>query len=168
LQHPPELVPALLTRVQEAQADIVVGSRKADIFGPLGLSRKRAMTSQLLTLLARAWFPRLLKNVSDPLTGLFLVRRAALNMIVLRPDGFKILLEILIRCPGLRVSEIQFDFAHRHEGESKADFQEGMRFFRHLRPTNPSRAWWRWLWAVSCWTWPRLPCWRRCCLWPGG
>ena len=132
LQHPPELIPALLARAQEAQADIVVGSRKADIFGPLGLSRKRAMTSQLLTLLARAWFPRLLKNVSDPLTGLFLVRRAALDVAALRPDGFKILLEILIRCPGLRVSEIQFDFARRHEGESKADLQEGMRFFRHL------------------------------------
>ncbi len=132
LQHPPEVLPVLLARAQEARADIVVGSRKADIFGPLGLSRKRAMTSQLLTLLARAWFPRLLKNVSDPLTGLFLVRRAALNTAVLRPDGFKILLEILIRCPGLRVSEIQFDFASRHEGESKADFQEGMRFFRHL------------------------------------
>ncbi len=132
LQHPPEVLPALLARAQEARADIVVGSRKADIFGPLGLSRKRAMTSQLLTLLARAWFPRLLKNVSDPLTGLFLLRRAALNTAVLRPDGFKILLEILIRCPGLRVSEVHFDFASRHEGESKADFQEGMRFFRHL------------------------------------
>lgn len=132
LQHPPEVLPVLLARAQEARADIVVGSRKADIFGPLGLSRKRAMTSQLLTLLARAWFPRLLKNVSDPLTGLFLLRRAALNTAVLRPDGFKILLEILIRCPGLRVSEVQFDFASRHEGESKADFQEGVRFFRHL------------------------------------
>ena len=132
LQHPPELVPVLLARAVAARADIVVGSRKCDVFGPLGLSRKRAMTSQLLTLLARAWFPRLLRNVSDPLTGLFLVRRAAVDTAVLRPNGFKILLEILIRCPGLRVSEIHFDFASRHEGESKADFQEGMNFFRHL------------------------------------
>ncbi len=132
LQHPPALIPLLLARAQEADADIVVGSRKADIGGPRGLSRKRAMTSQLLTLLARAWFPRLLKNVSDPLTGLFLLRREALDIEVLRPDGFKILLEILIRCPGLRVSELYFDFAERHDGESKADFREGMRFFRHL------------------------------------
>ena len=132
LQHPPELVPVLLARAVEAQADIVVGSRKCDLFGPLGLGRKRAMTSQLLTLLARAWFPRLLRNVSDPLTGLFLVRQSAIDTAVLRPNGFKILLEILIRCPGLRVSEIHFDFASRHEGESKADFQEGLNFFRHL------------------------------------
>lgn len=132
LQHPPETIPALLARAQEADADVVVGSRKAGRWGPLGLSRKRALTSQALTLLARFWFPRLLKNVSDPLTGLFLVRRQAIDIEALRPDGFKILLEILIRCPGLRVSECHFDFAPRHEGDSKADFREGMRFFRHL------------------------------------
>ncbi len=132
LQHPPEMIPVLLARAQEAGADVVVGSRKAGRWGPLGLSRKRALTSQALTLLARMWFPRLLKNVSDPLTGLFLMRRQAIDVEALRPDGFKILLEVLIRCPGLRVSECYFDFAPRHEGDSKADFREGMRFFRHL------------------------------------
>ncbi|MCL4264175.1 MAG: polyprenol monophosphomannose synthase [Anaerolineae bacterium] len=132
LQHPPEIIPVLLARAQEAEADVVVGSRKAGRWGPLGLSRKRALTSQALTLLARIWFPRLLKNVSDPLTGLFLVRQQAIDVEALRPDGFKILLEILIRCPGLRVSECHFNFANRHEGDSKADFREGMRFFRHL------------------------------------
>ena len=132
LQHPPEVIPHMLARAVEANADLVVGSRQADLSGPRGLSRRRAMTSQLLTLLARAWFPRLLKNVSDPLTGLFLVRREAIDVDALRPDGFKILLEILIRCPGLRVSEIHFEFATRHGGESKADLREGIRFFRHL------------------------------------
>lgn len=132
LQHPPEVIPALLARAQEAGADIVVGSRKISVLNPGGLSRRRAAVSLGLTLLARFWFPRLLKNVSDPLTGLFLVRRAAIDETALRPDGFKILLEILIRCPGLRVSEVHFDFANRHEGDSKADVREGMRFFRHL------------------------------------
>ncbi|HFQ92642.1 MAG TPA: glycosyltransferase [Anaerolineae bacterium] len=132
LQHPPEMIPALLARAREADADIVVGSRQAGMWGPRGLSRQRALTSQALTFLARAWFPRLLKNVSDPLTGLFLARRAAIDLEALRPDGFKILLEILIRCPGLRVSELHFAFAPRRDGESKADFREGMRFFRHL------------------------------------
>ena len=132
LQHPPEMIPALLGRARQADADIVVGSRQAGLWGPYGLSRQRALTSQALTFLARAWFPRLLKNVSDPLTGLFLARRVAIDLDALCPDGFKILLEILIRCPGLRVSELHFAFAERQEGESKADFREGMRFFRHL------------------------------------
>jgi glycosyltransferase involved in cell wall biosynthesis len=132
LQHPPEMVALLLEQAKHTRADIIVGSRKADAFGPLGLNRRRSITSQLLTILARMVFPRLLKNVSDPLTGLFLVRRTAVDLTLLQPDGFKILLEILIRHPEFRVSEIHFDFAPRHGGQSKADMQEGLRFFRHL------------------------------------
>jgi dolichol-phosphate mannosyltransferase len=132
LQHPPEMMRQLYRYGQETGADIIVGSRQGTLLGPLGLSRARALTSQMLTILARALFPQLLKNVSDPLTGLFLVRRARLDTAVLRPDGFKILLEILVRTPNLRVSELHFDFARRHSGQSKADFREGVRFFRHL------------------------------------
>lgn len=132
LQHPPELIPRLLAQAKRAAADIVVASRQADLLGPVGLSRARAFTSQTLTILARMVFPRVLKNVSDPLTGFFLVRRAAIDTSVLQPQGFKILLELLVRHPDLRVSELHFDFAPRHEGQSKADLHEGMRFFRHL------------------------------------
>ncbi len=132
LQHPPEAVSQLLGQAERTGADLVVASRRADFIGPVGLSRARAMTSQTLTILARGLFPRVLKNVSDPLTGYFLVRRSALDLDTLQPDGFKILLEILVRHPELHVSEIFFDFAPRHEGQSKADLNEGMRYFRHL------------------------------------
>ena len=132
LQHPPEVVPRLLKHAQVTGADMVVGSRTADLAGPRGLGLGRALTSQALTVMARTVFPRLLKNASDPLTGLFLVRRQAVDPESLRPDGFKILLEILVRSPHLHVSEVFFDFAPRHEGDSKADLHEGFRFFRHL------------------------------------
>lgn len=132
LQHPPELIPRLLAQANRTGADLVVASRQADFLGPVGLSCIRALTSQVLTILARMVFPRVLKNVSDPLTGFFLARRAAINTSVLQPQGFKILLELLARHPDMRVTEIHFDFAPRHEGQSKADLHEGMRFFRHL------------------------------------
>ncbi|HEX6386359.1 MAG TPA: glycosyltransferase family 2 protein [Anaerolineae bacterium] len=132
LQHPPEVVPRMLTHAQATGADMVVGSRTADLTGPRGLGFWRALTSQALTIMARTVFPRLLKNASDPLTGLFLIRRQAVDADLLRPDGFKILLEILVRCPHLHVSEVFFDFAPRHHGASKADLHEGFRFFRHL------------------------------------
>lgn len=132
LQHPPEIIPRLLDQANRTGADIVVASRQADLLGPVGLSRARAFTSQVLTILARMVFPRVLKNVSDPLTGFFLVRRAAIDTAVLQPQGFKILLEILVRHPDMRVTEMHFDFAPRREGQSKADLNEGMRFFRHL------------------------------------
>ena len=129
LQHPPEMMLRLYQHAQNTGADVVVGSRAADFKGPKGLSLGRTLTSQALTILARTVFPRILKNSSDPLTGLFLVRRTAVSLNQLRPDGFKILLEILVRCPNLHVSELFFDFAERHSGESKADFQEGRSIF---------------------------------------
>ena len=132
LQHPPELIPRLLAQANRTGADIVVASRQANLLGPVGLSRARAFTSQTLTILARMVFPRVLKNVSDPLTGFFLARRAAIDPAVLQPEGFKILLELLVRHPDLRVTELHFDFAPRHDGQSKANLNEGMRFFRHL------------------------------------
>ncbi len=132
LQHPPEIIPHLLDQANRTGADVVVASRLADLLGPVGLSRMRALTSQLLTILARMVFPRVLKNVSDPLTGFFVLRRAAVDTTSLQPEGFKILLEILVRHPDLRVTELHFDFAPRHEGQSKADLNEGVRFFRHL------------------------------------
>ncbi len=132
LQHPPEVIPHLLDQANRAGADIAVASRRADLLGPVGLSRARALNSQLLTILARMIFPRVLKNVSDPLTGFFLVKRAAIDTTILQPEGFKILLEILVRNPDLRVTETHFDFAPRHQGQSKADLNEGLRFFHHL------------------------------------
>lgn len=132
LQHPPEVVPLLLERGKVSSAEIVVASRQANRLGPVGLTRSRSLISNGLTLFARALFPRSLKDVSDPLTGFFLVKRSALDISRLRPDGFKILLEILVRHPDLRASELFFDFALRHAGTSKADLREGARFFRHV------------------------------------
>ncbi len=132
LQHPPETIPRMWEKAEKSAADLVVGSRRGDVVGPLGLTKTRSLTSKSLTILARMLFPGLLRNVSDPLTGLFLVKRSKIHVDELRPDGFKILLEILVRCPYLHVTEIYFDFAPRYEGQSKADFREGVRFFRHL------------------------------------
>ncbi len=132
LQHPPETIVRMWEQAEKTGADIIVGSRSGDLFGPYGLSRLRSLNSKALTIVARTLFPRRLKNVSDPLTGLFLARREAVDVQSLRPDGFKILLEILVRNPALQVSEVHFQFAPRHSGESKADVREGGRFFRHL------------------------------------
>lgn len=132
LQHPPEVIPQLLAQAQKTGAQLVVGSRKTDLIGPLGLAPRRAFIAQLLNLLARLIFPHQLKNVSDSLTGLFLVRRKAIDVTQLHPGGFKILLELLVRIPDVYVSEVHFDFGERMEGQSKADLNEGLQFLRHL------------------------------------
>lgn len=82
-------------------------------------------------MLTRAMFPIRLKDVSDPMTGFFLVDRRSLPLHNLQPRGFKILLEILARNT-LRIAEVPFHFADRQGGVSKASFAQGLHFLAQL------------------------------------
>ena len=128
LQHPPSAIAHLRTQAEATESDLVVASRFRDGGSIAGLSAVRRVISSLLVMLARLAFPRRLRDVSDPLTGFFLVRRDALDLAPLRPNGFKILLEILVRTPNLAVSEIPFRFGVRPAGESKASVREVVRY----------------------------------------
>lgn len=133
LQHPPEVVPQLLRRAVEARADVVVASRYIEGGSGEGLAGlRRRLVSQGATTLAKTAFPVRLRGCSDPMSGFFLVRREALDPDVLRPDGFKILLEILGRHRRLRVAEVPFTFGERHAGDSKARLSQGLVYLRHL------------------------------------
>jgi dolichol-phosphate mannosyltransferase len=128
LQHPPELIAALLEQAESRDLDIVVASRYCGQGDSSSFGWVRAMASRSTTTAARALFPRRLRDVSDPMSGFFLVRREALELDELRPRGFKILLEILVRHPRLRAAEVSFEFGERHAGRSKASIREAMRY----------------------------------------
>jgi putative flippase GtrA len=132
LQHPPAVIARMLERATGGGYDLVVGSRfqpegDADQFGAL----RRAL-SWLSKRGARALFPDRLRAVSDPMSGFFLVRKAAVDLDRLHPRGFKILVEILVRTPRLRVSEVGFHFGERFSGESKAGAREAGRYLAQL------------------------------------
>ena len=132
LQHPPAVIAELFAKAQETDADVVVASRyctngSAGSFGMLRAAVSRASGSA-----AHVFFPLRLRGVSDPMSGFFLVRRDAVELERLRPRGFKILLEILVRTSGLRVAEVPFEFGKRFAGESKASLREGVRYLGHL------------------------------------
>lgn len=132
LQHPPEEIPELWHRYSRGDVDVVIASRYAGGGTAGGLAdRTRVMVSKASTAVTRAMFPIRLKDVSDPMTGFFLVDRRTIDAEQLRPRGFKILLEILARRP-MRVAEIPFDFADRHAGESKASVRQGLHFLTQL------------------------------------
>lgn len=132
LQHPPECIPNLVTTAESRSVDLVVASRYCSN-GEIGnFGRIRAMVSRGSTLAAKALFPRRLRHVDDPMSGFFLVRRAAIDLDQLHPNGFKILLEIVARTPGLRVGSVPFRFGERFAEASKASISEGLRFLRTL------------------------------------
>ena len=116
LQHPPEEIRDIYARFAQGDVDVVVASRYAGDGTSAGLAdRTRVLVSKASTALTRAMFPIRLKDVSDPMTGFFLIDRRAVDAATLQPRGFKILLEILAR-KNLRVAEVPFDFAGRHAG----------------------------------------------------
>jgi dolichol-phosphate mannosyltransferase len=141
LQHPPETAAVLAATAMRHDSDIVVGTRYAG-----GGSRSdglagggRMLVSSSGTRLVKNLFPRRLAMVSDPLSGLFAFRRAAVDLGRLKPTGFKILLEILIRNPVARVAEVAYCFAPRAAGDSKASLRQGMTFARHVARLRRSR-----------------------------
>ena len=132
LQHPPEKIPEMLERFGEGDVDIVVASRYAGGGTAHGLAdRSRVLVSKASTAVTKAMFPLRLRDVTDPMTGFFLVSRSAVDLDGLRPQGFKILLEILVRRT-FRVAEVPFHFADRHAGESKASLRQGVHFLAQL------------------------------------
>lgn len=132
LQHPPEFIPKILEHAQQTRSDIVVGSRLAPGGDASSLGFKRTIISKVFATTTRVTFPQRLRSVTDPLTGFFILRRAAVNPDDLHPDGFKILLEILVSHPALTVSEIPIQFGYRNAGDSKASMRETLRFLQSL------------------------------------
>lgn len=133
LQHPPEDIPELYRRFRHHDdVDLVVASRYVGAGSARGLAdRGRVMVSRVSTMLTKAMFPIRLREVSDPMTGFFLVDRRSIDLEALKPRGFKILLEILAR-KSMRVAEVPFQFADRHAGASKASLRQGVRFLVQL------------------------------------
>jgi dolichol-phosphate mannosyltransferase len=131
LQHPPEIVPSLLAKI-EGGADLAVASRYMPGGSREGLDGNiRNLVSRTCTWLAQGVFPEA-RRTSDPLSGFFCCRRAAIKGLELKPRGFKILLELLVCAPRLRVADVPFVFAARLAGESKASTRQGVLFLGHL------------------------------------
>ena len=116
----------------DAGADLVVASRYVSggsAGGLAGLSRH--LVSRAAGAVARVLFHEA-RQSTDPLSGFFLCRRRLIDGIEFRPVGFKILLELLVCVPGLRVVDVPLRFQARAAGSSKASARQGLLFLRHL------------------------------------
>ncbi len=133
LQHPPELAAKLVAVGRQRGLDLVAGSRYQGSGSAEGLDGGyRHSVSSVTTRLVKLVFPRRLSRLSDPMSGFFAVRLAALQLASLDPIGFKILLEIAVRQTRLTIAEVPFSFGARLAEQSKAGTREGLRFARHL------------------------------------
>lgn len=128
LQHDEAILVRMLHRLQDDEADVIVGTRYCQGGSALGLAGHRGTISRAATVLTH----RLLQvSISDPMSGFFMVRRECFENIAprLSHDGFKILLDMLATAKGeLRVAEEPYDFRERVAGESKFDLRTGLEF----------------------------------------
>jgi dolichol-phosphate mannosyltransferase len=122
LQHDEAILPQMLARA-EAGADLVIGSRFTGSGSAAGgFSATRAWGSSVATRLSSVVAGQ---EVSDPMSGFFLMRRLEFERVVpaLASDGFKILLDLIVtsRRQGrpLSIVEVPYTFRQRHAGESK-------------------------------------------------
>lgn len=131
LQHPPELIPALLEALETTGADVAVASRNIRGGGYEAFSRARRLASRIASWLAWALLRRA-RLVSDPMSGFFAVRTRVIQDVPLRPLGYKILLEILVRGRLRHVAEVPYRFRARVGGQSKLTARQHGEYLRHL------------------------------------
>jgi dolichol-phosphate mannosyltransferase len=121
LQHPPELLPQLLSAIKDGR-DLVIGSRYT-AGGDLG----RWNPMRKLLSAAAVWVTWPLQRgdlrAKDPMSGFFMVRSRCLPQGAFQKTGFKLLLEILVRGRIQSVVEVPFAFGLRYRGASKANFR---------------------------------------------
>ena len=129
LSHPPEKIPEMLAAL-DAGMDAAVGSRfveggsTADDWGLL-----RWLNSRIATLLALP-----LTTLSDPMSGFFAIRKSTvLGGREFNPVGYKIFLELIVKCGCRQIADIPIHFENRQFGKSKLTFKEQLKYIKHLR-----------------------------------
>src|SRR3984957_5889968 len=120
LQHDETLLPTMLDALRAPDCDVVVASRYMETGGVGDWTKDRLLFSRVATRLADYV---LRSPLTDPMSGFFMLKRNAFDQVVrkLSTQGYKILLDILLSGPGLRVKEIPYTFRTRIHGESKLD-----------------------------------------------
>jgi dolichol-phosphate mannosyltransferase len=130
LSHPPEILPRMIDALACDHVEFVIGSRYIKGGGTdaqWGLFRK--LNSRVATLMARPFC-----RVQDPLAGYFALPRVVFQRAeALNPIGYKIGLELIVKCRCERIVEVPIKFENRHIGQSKLSGREQINYIRHLK-----------------------------------
>lgn len=121
LQHDESLLPQMLTAIKAEDLDVIIGSRHVAGGGVGDWDRRRVAISGFAARLARLIIAA---ELTDPMSGFFMVSRPAFERAVRRlsGQGFKILLDLFASTPvAYRFKEIPYVFSQRQHGESKLD-----------------------------------------------
>jgi len=130
LQHPPEVIPALLKEIQ-SDADIAIASRYVKGGGCQGWGLVRRIISKGAIFLAHLLLPAT-RKISDPVSGFFLFKKQVVADADLQPVGYKILLEILAVGQFQKIAEVPYTFCVRQRGKSKLSARQQIDYLKHI------------------------------------
>lgn len=129
LSHPPEKIPQMILALGSGQ-QFVIGSR----YVPGGSTDDdwgigRWLNSLVATILARP-----LTSARDPMSGFFALRKRDFDAASeLNPIGYKIGLELIVKCGFENVGEVPIHFSDRLYGKSKLSLAEQLKYLQHVR-----------------------------------
>jgi dolichol-phosphate mannosyltransferase len=132
LQHPPETLALLIEALEKQGGDIAVASRHVRGGGVSKWNIFRRGISWGATLAASWMLPGTLTTVRDPMSGYFAIHRSVIEGCTLKPEGYKILLEVLARGHYQAVIEVPYTFIERQQGRSKLGLRQYREFITHL------------------------------------
>jgi dolichol-phosphate mannosyltransferase len=135
LQHPPEILRGMYCAMLYG-ADICIPSRFIPGGSDGGLDCYRKMVSLGARSIGKCAIHNL-KYISDPTSGLFMLRRQMLEGVKLNPVGWKIGVEILAMCPYNKVIEIPYVFQRRNNGKSKLSTKVSIEYLKQLYMLMP-------------------------------
>jgi dolichol-phosphate mannosyltransferase len=126
--HPPALVPRMYAAFVATGADMLVASRYVQGGGTEGWPMGRRVMSRVA-----CWMARPLTPIRDAVSGFFMIRHELAATTVVKADGFKIGLELLVRARPAHLVELPFEFANRKQGKSKMGTRETLKYLVQLR-----------------------------------
>lgn len=129
LSHPVDVIPQMVLALATGQ-QFVLGSR----YVPGGSTDDDWGIFRYLNSRVATWLARPLTRVKDPMSGFFALRRDDfLKADELNPVGYKVALELIVKCGFDNVAEVPIHFSDRALGESKLTLREQLKYIKHLR-----------------------------------
>lgn len=130
LSHPPEIIRVMINKIVKDSAEFVIGSRYVN-----GGSTDhkwtiyRRINSKIATLIAKPF-----TTAKDPMSGFFAIpERVYKRGNSFNPIGYKIALELIVRCRCKDVLEVPIHFSNRRYGKSKLTIKEQLNYLVHIK-----------------------------------
>jgi len=127
--HPPQIIPKMLESFKKYHSDIVIASRYVKGGSIEHWTLKRKLMSKIAAKIAKS---SLGVSVKDPMSGFFLFKKNLLHDLKFDGIGYKLLLEILVKTKGVKISEVPYTFTNRKFGSSKLGSDTIIDYFKSI------------------------------------